>query len=131
MDFTKTLIVFSLTNFVIFYLGSLLPGNYLVFGNIYSGPLGAAIKTAILAALSVSVVTHLIKLYKVKLSGAAMMVLFLVVNIGTLYFLARTSISEIVGVGIAGFWVAVVAGFVVNLAQYATWMAFLDTKKKK
>jgi hypothetical protein len=131
MDFAKTLIVFALTNFVIFFLGSLLPGNYLVFGNVNTSPIGAAIKTAVLTAVAVAVVTHVIKIYKVKLSGAAMMILFLLVNIGVLYFLARTSISELVGVGIVGFWVAAVTGFVVNLAQYATWSAFLADKKKK
>lgn len=131
MDFAKSLIVFSLTNFVVLVLISLAPGGYLVFGNANSGPQWSLIKTSILIALMVTVFAKVIHLYNMKLHALTFFSVYLCVNVLVLYTLARTEISEIIGVGVSGFWVAVIVGVFLNVVQYKAWKTFLAKKGRK
>jgi len=131
MDFSKSLIVFSLTNFIVLFLGSLVPGRYLVFGNAISSFVWALVITSILLGALVSLVGKAADVYNLKYSENVWMIVYLVVNVAGLYLLARTGVSEVVGVGIQKFWVAAAVGVVLNVAQYATWKTFLDVKNKK
>lgn len=128
MDFYKSLIAFSLTNYAVFYVVSLIPGRYLAFGNTAASPQKAMVVTSALVALAVSLVGKAGETHKLKYSESTWMVIYFAVNAVTLYLLARTEISELIGVGVLGYWVAVVLGFVLNVAQYATWKTFLANK---
>lgn len=44
----------------------------------------------------------------------------LLVNIGAIYLLARTPLQNSVGIGITAFWVAILIGFGLSIAQYIT-----------
>lgn len=128
MKFTHKLVGFSLASFAVFYIASLLPQRYLVFGNMATGQLQAITTSAILIGIVISLVEPIAKDYNIKMHDNQWMVVYYVVNSLVIYFLARSPISYGVGMGIIGFWVAFVLGFFVNLVQYWVWKFAGDRK---
>jgi hypothetical protein len=129
MKFAYRLLWFSIANAVVFYLAFLLGGNYVVFGNVVAAPVQAIIMASIIVAFVVALLGELAK--SLKYPETTWMAIYWAINTLTIWFLARTEVSEIVGIGLPGFWVAVVLGFVVNLVQYGLLNVVTHKKPKR
>lgn len=131
MNLTQRLIGFSIASAIVFYLADLLIPNLVEFGNIVVIP-GQAILTA---ALGVGVIAALVdeiaRDFNLEFSENAWMFIYFLVNSGTIYVMARTPVSNSIGIGIVAFWVALGLGFFVNLAQFVVWKALQTEAKKK
>lgn len=126
MNFWKNLLWFSLTNAIVFYLAFMFFGYYVVFGNALASIVQAVVVSSILVGLAVSLVGQWGQ--DKKFSDNVWMLIYWGVNTATIYILARTPISKLVGIGIRAFWVAIILGFVVNFAQYGVWKTLGDKK---
>ncbi len=128
MSFTKKFLWFSGANVIVFYLAYKLFGSYSVFGNAVLSSVQAVIVTATLVGFIIALVEPTAKNYKLKFSDNVWMVIYFAVNTLTIYLLARTPISVFVGLGIVGFWVSLVLGFVATFAQYSLLKTALNKK---
>lgn len=124
----KNVLGFTIANIIIFYIAFINFGNYVVFGTANMNYLSAIVLTALIVALVSASVDPIARHHKIDLSAGKWMFLYFIVNAATIYILARTPLSLITAVGIYAFWVALILGFVVNLAHYAVWK--LLTRKK-
>lgn len=118
MYYTRKFITYFLANFFVLYSSSQIVSNFVVFGRLEIGTLQAILTTAFGVTLAAMLVDMLLKDFKIELLPDKYLSLELLVNIGALYLLARTPLQNSVGVGITAFWVAILIGFALSLAQY-------------
>ncbi|MBI2051432.1 hypothetical protein HYT33_01590 [Candidatus Roizmanbacteria bacterium] len=122
MSFVQRVLWFSLVTAIVFYLALLLFGKNVVFGNALASTVQAVIVSSLLVGLVVSLVGEWGK--KKKYSTNVWMLIYWFANSLTIYVLARTPISKVVGIGLKpAIWLALAVGFVVNMAQYGVWKA--------
>lgn len=118
MNYTRKFITYFLANLVVLYAASNLASNFVVFGRLEIGATQALLTTAFGVTLAAMLVDLLMQDFNIKLQADKYLTVELFVNIGALYLLARTSLQNSVGVGIVAFWVAILIGFALSLAQY-------------
>jgi len=105
-------------NFVILYLAFLYGSDYIVFGRLEIGSLQAVLTSAFGIAIAIMLLDLIVYDFKIKIPAEKYILAEVLVNIGALYLLARTPLQNSVGVGIVAFWVAIVLGLILSLAQY-------------
>lgn len=131
MQFTKKLAVFTLVNAVIFFIVNLLYPQSLVFGNViiekWQGIISAAFGVTIVHVLFEPIAEE----FKVTYHKDNWLTVFLFVNTITIYLLARTPLSDAIGIGIVGFWIAIILGILTTAGQYFAWKYYLKTNTKK
>ncbi len=128
MELWKNILWFTLTTAIIFYLASMFFGANVVFGNALLNPVAAVVLSSLVVGLVVSLVGKWGQ--KKKYPENLWALIYWVVNTGVIYILARTPLSEYVGIGLKpAIWSAVVLGLVVNFAQYGVWKAMYGKKK--
>jgi hypothetical protein len=118
MYYTKKLLGYFLANAVVFYLAQMLVGDMLIFGRAEISPMQALITTSFGIALVTLLVDLLLKDFNIKIQPDKYLTLELLVNIAAIYLLARTPLQNSVGIGITAFWVAIIIGFGLSIAQY-------------
>lgn len=118
MYYTRKAITYFLANFFVLYASSQIASNFVVFGRLEIGTLQAILTTAFGLTIAAMLVDLLLKDFNIKLQPDKYLSLELLVNISALYLLARTPLQNSVGVGITAFWVAIIIGFALSLAQY-------------
>lgn len=118
MKFTNKFLVFSLVTAVVFYLANLLFGKYLVFGNAITAYWQALIVSSLIVGFVSSIVSGFST--KHKLSPRVWLFLYWALVTLTIYGIARSNLSERVGIGIAAFWVALILGVVVHFTHHHT-----------
>ena len=127
MSYTKKLIGFFLVNTLVFYLFNILFPALLVFGNItisyWQAVMSAAFAVTVTHMLFEPIAEEINFLFHKK----NWPLVFFFVNAGAIYIIARTTLSKAAGIGIAGFWVAIVLAIIVTAVQYVFVMAM--TKK--
>ncbi|OGK14924.1 hypothetical protein A3H80_01880 [Candidatus Roizmanbacteria bacterium RIFCSPLOWO2_02_FULL_37_19] len=118
MNYTRKLIIYFIVNFVILYLAFLYGSDYIVFGRLEIGSLQAVLTSAFGIAIAIMLLDLIVYDFKIKIPAEKYILAEVLVNIGALYLLARTPLQNSVGVGIVAFWVAIVLGLILSLAQY-------------
>lgn len=130
MLFTRKLLTTFIATVAVFFLVNRLFGQYLVFGNISISWLQALLTASFGVALIASVVKPILHDdFAIELSDKAWTVVYLVANMGTIYLMTRTTLSNAVGMGVTGFWVSVMLGVVITAAQYGIFKDPLHPKK--
>jgi hypothetical protein len=119
MTFIKRFIDFSLITAIIFYLLFLFFNKLLVFGNIIANPAEAIILSSLIIGFVSSIVFELSKKGKRRFSSNAWMLIYWAAITLTIYLMARTPVSEKIGIGIAAFWVAIIVGFIVHVGHFS------------
>lgn len=119
MNFFGRFIDFSLVTAVVFYLAYLFFGQFIVFGNVLANPAEAIIMSSLIVGFVSSIIVELSKKGTRRYSANAWMLIYWAAITLTIYFIARTPVSEKVGIGIAAFWVAIIAGFVVHIGHFS------------
>jgi hypothetical protein len=118
MYYTRKFITYFIANLIVMYAAYSLAGNFVVFGRLEIGVMQAILTTTFGITLAAMFVDILLKDFGIQIQPDKYLTLELLVNMGTLYLLARTPLQNSVGVGITAFWVAIVIGFALSLAQY-------------
>lgn len=118
MYYTKKLLGYFLANIIVFYLAQMIVGDMLIFGRAEISPMQALITTSFGIALVTLLVDLLLKDFNIKIQPDKYLTLELLVNIAAIYLLARTPLQNSVGIGITAFWVAIIIGFGLSIAQY-------------
>lgn len=114
---TNLLLAMGIVNVVVLYLGSLLFPTLVVFGNDSIPSLLAVILISILLTILLALVPTIAKTVKLKLnSGVSMYMMYGVVNIAGLWILSK--FAKTLGFGIGSFWVAIMLGAALTIAQY-------------
>ncbi len=127
MYYTRKFLTYFVANALILYVAHVYAGNFIVFGRTEIGFMQAIATTAFGLTIAAMMVDLLLKDLKVTIQPDSYLSLELLVNIGALYLIARTPLQNSVGVGISAFWVAIMIGIGLSLAQYG---AKLITDKK-
>lgn len=130
MYYTRKFLTYLLANTTVMYAAHTYAGNFMMFGRAEIGVTQAILTTAFGLTLAAMFVDLLLKDFSIELKPDTYLSLELCVNIATLYVLARTALQNSVGVGITAFWVAIITGIVLSIAQYAVKLV-TDTKPKK
>ena len=120
MYYSKKLLGYFIANSIVLYLAQALVGDMVIFGRAEIQPLQALITTAFGISLASLLVDLLLKDFNMQLQPDKYLTLELLVNIGAIYLLARTPLQNSVGIGITAFWVAILIGFGLSIAQYIT-----------
>lgn len=128
MYYTRKFVTYLIANMIVMYAASTLASNFVVFGRLEIGALQAILTTAFGITLAAMMVDILLKDFQINIQPDKYLTLELLVNMGALYLLARTPLQNSVGVGIKAFWVAIVIGFALSLAQYLV-KTITDLKK--
>ncbi len=131
MSWIKGLISFTIANVIIFFVANWLNTGYVVFGNVFASPMQAILTAAFGLALVTTLVDPIGKYLKVEAEDNIWFLIYLLVNVLTIYLFARTDLSETVGMGIGAFWVAIVLGVAVNAGQYFSWRLIGGEMKTK
>lgn len=118
MYYTKKLLGYFLANIVVFYVAQVLVGDMVIFGRAEISPFQALVTTSFGIALASLLVDLLLKDFNFKIQPDKYLTLELIVNIAAIYVLARTPLQNSVGIGITAFWVAILVGFGLSIAQY-------------
>lgn len=118
MYYTRKLVTYFVANLAVLYLAYAYAGNFIVFGRLEIGPIQALITAAFGLTLAAMLVDLLLRDFNIHIQSESYLTLELLVNIGALYLLARTPLQNSVGVGIVAFWVAILLGFGLSIAQY-------------
>lgn len=118
MNYTKKILSYFVANLVVLYGAHYLAGNFIVFGRAEIGFTQAILTTAFGITLIAMLVDLILKDFNIKLTSDKYMTMELLVNIGALYLLARTPLQNSVGVGIVAFWVAIIIGIALSIAQF-------------
>ncbi|MEX1052618.1 MAG: hypothetical protein WEC80_02110 [Patescibacteria group bacterium] len=119
MSFLGRFIDFSLITAIVFYISYLFFDRFIVFGNVLSNPAEAIVMTSLIVGFVSSIIVELSKRGVRRFSPNTWMLIYWAAITLTIYFLARTQVSEKVGIGIVAFWVAIIIGFVVHLGHYS------------
>ncbi len=130
MIYTRKLATTFVATFAVFFLAhQLFPGN-LVFGNIAIPYFQALLTASFGVALAASLVKPILHDdFGITLTDQKWSSIYLVVNMGFIYLMARTPLSNSVGIGVSGFWVSLILGVVVTLVQYVVFKDALHPKK--
>lgn len=118
MYYSKKLLGYFLANIVILYLAQTLVSDMVIFGRAEISPFQALLTTSFGIALASLLVDILLKDFNFKIQPDKYLTLELSVNIAAIYLLARTPLQNSVGIGITAFWVAILVGFGLSIAQY-------------
>lgn len=118
MKFFKKFIALWFVTIVIFYLGNLLFGQYLVFGNVRANFWQALLVSSLIVGFVSAVVSEYSDKHGLP-PNVWMLIYWALVSL-TIYAIARTPISGWVGIGIAAFWVALILGVVTHLGHHHT-----------
>lgn len=118
MYYTKKFLGYFIANSIILYLVQILVSGMVVFGRAEIGAMQALFTTAFGITLAAMMVDILLKDFNISLESDKYLTLELIVNIGAIYLLARTPLQNSVGIGITAFWVAILIGFGLSIAQY-------------
>ena len=118
MNYTRKLITYFIANLIVLFAAHSIANNFIVFGRLEIGTYQAIITTAFGITLAAMLVDVILKDFSVKIQADKYLTLELLVNIGALYLLARTPLQNSVGVGIKAFWVAIIVGFALSVAQF-------------
>ena len=129
--FVTKLISFCIASIITLYLGHLIAGSYIVFGNIVNSSTTAILIAGTLIGVIVTLVEPIIKDFGVKLSNREVLIVYYIVNSLAIYLFARSPLSVNIGIGITGFWVALFMGLALNAVQYAVWLAVKGKEKGK
>ncbi len=129
MNYTRKFITYFIANAIVLFAASSLASNFIVFGRLEIGPMQALLTAAFGITLATMIVDLLLQDFKITLQADKYLTLELFVNIGALYLLARTPLQNSVGVGITAFWVAIIVGFALSIAQYIA-KSLTDARKK-
>lgn len=122
MSYSQRTPIFFIANFIVFYLASLWGRPFIVFGNALSSPIQAAVTLTLVVTIVSSLVEPVAKRFKFAPSMSGWFFIYWLVNTLAIYGSVRIpAVSKIVGVGIVRFWVAIVIGLVINLAQFLAW----------
>ena len=119
MNFFGRFIDLSLVTAVIFYIAYLFLGQFIVFGNVMSNPAEAIIMSSLIVGFVSSIIVELSRKGVRRYSANAWMLIYWAAISLTIYFIARTPVSEKVGIGITAFWVAIIVGFIVHVGHYS------------
>ena len=119
MNFFGRFIDLSLVTAVVFYLAYLFLGQIIVFGNVLSNPAEAIIMSSLIVGFVSSIIVELSRKGVRRYSANAWMLIYWAAISLTIYFIARTPVSEKVGIGITAFWVAIIVGFIVHVGHYS------------
>lgn len=118
MYYTRKFATYYIANLLVLIVAQNIASNFIVFGRLEISALQALLTTGFGITLAAMLVDILLKDFSIELTSDKYLTLELFVNIGTLYLLARTPLQNSVGVGIVAFWVAIIVGFGLSLAQY-------------
>ena len=116
--YIKKFITYYVANAVVLYLVSVYASNFVVFGRSEIVAAQALLTTAFGLTLAAMLVDLVLRDFNIALQSDRYLTLELGVNIVTLYVLALTPLQSSVGVGITAFWVAILTGFGLSLAQF-------------
>ena len=123
MNYTRKLVIYITSNFLVLYLAHIYASSYVVFGRLEISPIQAVLTTAFGVGIAIMLLDLMVFDFKWKIPAEKYIFAEVLVNIGALYLLARTPLQNSVGIGIVAFWVAIILGFVLSLVQYAVKMA--------
>lgn len=118
MYYTRKFITYFVANVIVMYAASTFASNFVVFGRLEIGAFQALLTAAFGITLAAMFVDILLKDLDIRIEPDKYLMLELLVNMGALYLLARTPLQNSVGVGIKAFWVAILIGMALSLAQY-------------
>ncbi len=116
--FFKKFVAFSLATAVVFYVVNLVFSNYLVFGNAVANYLQALIVSSVLVGFVSAVISEYGN--KHNLPSNLWLLLYWGVLSLTIYIMARSQVSEAIGIGVAAFWIAFLVGGAVHLTHHHT-----------
>lgn len=125
MNLIQRFFLFTLVTGVVFSTAALLFAEHLVFGNILASPVQALLASSLIVGFVSAFVDEIV--IKIKEPRNIQLFVHWVANTIAIYFLARTELSDYFAIGIKSYWVALILGVLVNLAQYAV----LKTASKK
>lgn len=130
MIFTRKLLTTFAATFVVFFLVNKVSSENLVFGTLFISWLQALLTASFGVALIASCVKPILHDdFGLNLSNRGWMVTYLIVNMGTIYLMARTPLSNSIGIGVTGFWVSLLMGVFVTAVQYGIFRDALHPKK--
>lgn len=128
MNYTRKLLTYFIANFIVLFAAHSLAGNFIVFGRLEIGAMQAILTTAFGITLAAMLVDLVIQDFNIKIQPDQYLTIELFVNIGALYLLARTPLQNSVGVGIVAFYIAIIVGIGLSIAQYIA-KSLTDSKK--
>lgn len=128
MNFTKKLIGFTLINFIIFYLATMLFPEQVVFGNELINPWQAMVTAAFGVMIAHMIFEPIAEEVKFKHHHENWLLVFFFVNAVAVYFMGRTPFSLGIGIGIQAFWVAIFLGLALDIGQYIVSLLLLTKK---
>jgi len=132
MMFTRKLLTTFIATFIVFFIVNKLFGNYLVFGTMNIPFLQAMLTAAFGVALAASCVKPILHDDAgLNLTDQGWMATYLVINMGVIFAMARTPLSNSIGIGVIGFWVSLLLGVLVTGIQYLIFRDALHPKKAK
>jgi hypothetical protein len=118
---------FFLVTVLLFYIATLLFPSYLVFGtdsiSAFAGMLQSAALLSVIVVGVIPVIEMVAASLGRKVSDSNWMVFYLLINTVGIWVLGR--FAEVIGMGISSWVVALVLGFVLNLAQGLTYKLFI------
>src|SRR3989338_8727019 len=117
MNYTKKFVTYFIANLIVLFIAESIIPQFLVFGRLEIGPIQALLTTSFGITLAAMLVDLLIQDFQIKINPEKYIIVELLVNIGALYILARTPLQNSVGVGIVGFWVAIILGLFLSIGQ--------------
>lgn len=130
-NFTQLLITwfsFFLVTVIAFYAAAYLFPSYLVFGTDTISPFAGMLQSSALLSLIVVAAIPVIEMAAAavgrKVTDSNWMVLYLLINTAGIWVISR--FAEVVGMGISSWVVALVLGFVLNVAQGITYKMFIS-----
>ncbi len=118
MKYTKKLVAYLLVNTLVLWLAHYFIPDSFVFGRGQIGYWQALVTTAAGLTLAVTLFDIIIYDFGIKLKHQEYIALETLVNIGTVYLFARTSLQNSIGVGIGAFWIAILVGLGISGIQY-------------
>src|SRR3990167_10933689 len=132
MTFTYKFVTTFLTTLAVLFITNMVFPNYLVFGTLTISSFQALLTSAFGVALGASVIKPILHDdFGFNFSDKGWMVIYLLVNMGALYLMARAPLSHSIGMGIVGFWMSIFLGLIITVVQYFVLMDALHPKKMK
>ena len=132
MIFIQKFITTFIATIVVFFLMNRLFGDYVVFGMISLPYLQALLTASFGVALAASCVRPILHDdLNWNLSDQGWIFLYLAVNMGVIFIMTRTPLSNSIGMGVRGFWMSILLGLIVTGVQYFILKDALHPKKLK
>lgn len=125
-----TYLGFWLVNTLVFYLAYLTVSGMVVLGNANLSPLASALISGLILTATIVATKPTTQLIGIKVKKEAeWLVIFWGVNSLSIWVIARA--ANYTGLGIAGFWWAMILGFVLALTPWGVWkLSNTKTTKK-